>query len=54
LAGCPIEIVQMILGHSSDEITRRIYAHLIGGEAADQINEAAKLLTRHRPYRRTM
>ena len=25
----PIEIVQLILGHSSPEVTRRVYAHLL-------------------------
>ncbi len=27
--GVPIEVVQMILGHSTPEITRKIYAHLV-------------------------
>ncbi len=52
--GVPIEIVQLILGHSSPQVTRQVYAHLIRGEAAQQVNEAAKLLTRHRPDRRTL
>ncbi|MEU8607503.1 tyrosine-type recombinase/integrase [Actinoplanes sp. NPDC048791] len=31
LAGeVPIEIVQLILGHSSPEVTRRVYARLCG------------------------
>jgi integrase len=49
--GVPIEIVQMILGHSSPEITRRIYAHLMRKEAAEQVGTASKLLTQHRPDR---
>jgi Phage integrase family len=49
--GVPIEIVQMILGHSSPEITRRVYAHLMRKTAAEQVERASKLLTRHRPDR---
>src|SRR6266511_3626504 len=49
--GVPIEIVQMILGHSSPEITRRVYAHLMRKTAAEQVGKASKLLTRHRPDR---
>jgi integrase len=49
--GVPIEIVQMILGHSTPEITRRVYAHLMRKAAAKQVEKAAKLLTRHRPGR---
>ncbi|MBL7260650.1 tyrosine-type recombinase/integrase [Paractinoplanes lichenicola] len=47
--GVPIEIVQMILGHSTPEVTRRVYAHLMRSETAAQVEEAAKLLTHHRP-----
>ena len=46
--GVPIEVVQMILGHSSPEITRKVYAHLIRRAAADQVEAAAELLTKHR------
>jgi hypothetical protein len=49
--GVPIEIVQMILGHSSPEISRRVYAHLMRKTAAEQVEKASKLLTRHRPDR---
>lgn len=49
--GVPIEIVQLILGHSTPAITRRVYAHLMRKEAAQQVAEASKLLTRHRPDR---
>jgi integrase len=34
--GAPIEIVQLILGHSSPEVTRRVYAHLMRATAAKQ------------------
>ena len=47
--GVPIEIVQMILGHSTPEITRRVYAHLMRKTAAKQVEKASKILTRHRP-----
>ena len=49
--GVPIEIVQMILGHSTPEITRRVYAHLMRKNAAEQVEKATDLLTRHRPRR---
>ncbi|MEV0213552.1 tyrosine-type recombinase/integrase [Micromonospora sp. NPDC050695] len=52
--GVPIEIVQMILGHSSPEITRRVYAHLMRKIAAEQVKEASKLLTQHRPDRKDL
>jgi integrase len=51
--GVPIEIVQLILGHSSPEVTRRVYAHLMRATTADQVEKAVELLTRHRPDRRT-
>jgi integrase len=44
----------MILGHSSPEITRRVYAHLMRKTAAEQVGKASKLLTRHRPDRDAM
>jgi integrase len=46
--GVPIEIVQMILGHSSPSVTRRIYAHVMKKITADQVERATELLTRHR------
>jgi integrase len=46
--GVPIEIVQMILGHSSPEVTRRVYAHLMRRAAAEQVETATELLTKHR------
>ncbi len=49
--GVPLEVVQMILGHSSPEVTRRIYAHLMRKSAAEQVVKASKLLTVHRPLR---
>lgn len=35
--GVPIDVVQMILGHSSPEVTRQIYAHLQRGSTAAQM-----------------
>jgi integrase len=49
--GVPIEIVQMILGHASPEVTRRIYLHLMRKATADQVEKATQLLTKHRPRR---
>ena len=49
--GVPIEIVQLILGHSSPEVTRRVYAHLMRATTAAQVEKAVELLTRHRPRR---
>jgi integrase len=49
--GVPIEIVQMILGHSSPEVTRKVYAHLMRKAAARQVETATELLTRHRRKR---
>ena len=46
--GVPMEVVQMILGHASPEITRRVYAHLIKKATAEQVERATALLTRHR------
>jgi integrase len=41
----PIEVVQMILGHASRDVTRRVYKHLLRKEAAKQVDKAAKFLT---------
>jgi len=49
--GVPIEVVQMILGHASPDVTRRVYKHLMRKETAKQVEKASKLLTRHRPKR---
>ncbi|GAA3962839.1 tyrosine-type recombinase/integrase [Actinoplanes auranticolor] len=49
--GVPIEIVQLILGHSSPEVTRRVYAHLMRTTTSAQVEKAVELLTRHRPSR---
>lgn len=46
--GVPIEIVQMILGHSSPTVTRQVYSHLLRGTTASQVEVAAQLLTKHR------
>jgi integrase len=52
--GVPIEIVQLILGHSSPVVTRQVYAHLMRGETSKQVEKAVELLTRHRPTRNTV
>lgn len=46
--GVPIEIVQMIMGHSSPDVTRKVYAHVMRQATTDQVNVATDLLTRHR------
>jgi integrase len=46
--GVPIEVVQMILGHSSPVVTRQVYAHLMKQATADQVDAATDLLTQHR------
>ncbi|MGL5824514.1 MAG: tyrosine-type recombinase/integrase [Nocardioides sp.] len=46
--GVPIEVVQMILGHSSPAVTRQVYAHVMKRATADQVDAATELLTRHR------
>lgn len=46
--GVPIELVQMILGHSSPVVTRQVYAHVMRQTTAEQVNTATELLTRHR------
>lgn len=43
--GVPIEVVQMILGHSSPAVTRRVYAHLIRRATAEQFEAATRRLT---------
>lgn len=39
-AGIPIDIVQMVLGHSSPEVTRLIYAHLQRSSTAEKMEAA--------------
>jgi integrase len=46
--GVPIDVVQMVLGHSSPEVTRRVYAHVMRRSASEQVEAASELLTRHR------
>jgi integrase len=46
--GVPIEVVQMILGHARPTTTRRVYAHVIRGTTAEQVELATDLVTRHR------
>jgi integrase len=43
-AGVPIETVQLILGHSSPAVTRRIYTHILRGPAAAAVEAAADLV----------
>lgn len=43
-AGVPIDTVQMILGHASPEVTRRIYGHLQRGSVAQQMEDAFEAL----------
>jgi integrase len=47
--GVPIEVVQMILGHASPEVTRKVYAHVMRKITAAQVEQATQLLTQHRP-----
>ena len=46
--GVPIELVQMILGHSSPTVTRRVYAHVMREATADQVEKASQLLDKYR------
>ena len=46
--GVPMEVVQIILGHSSPEVTRRVYRHLLRKATAAQVESATELLTQHR------
>ena len=46
--GVPIEIVQLVLGHSSPAVTRRVYAHVMKKATAEQVEAASDLVTRHR------
>jgi integrase len=46
--GVPIEVVQMILGHATETTTRRVYAHVMRGTTAEQVEHAMNQLTRHR------
>ena len=39
----------MILGHARPTTTRRVYAHVIRGTTAEQVEKATDLVTRHRP-----
>lgn len=46
--GVPIEVVQMVLGHTSPEITRKVYGHLLRSSTAEQVEVASRLVTQHR------
>jgi integrase len=48
VGGAPIEVVQMVLGHSSPAVTRAVYRHMLKKATAEQIEAATELLTRHR------
>ena len=49
--GVPIEVVQLILGHASPDVTREVYAHVLRKVTAAQVEKATELLTQHRPKR---
>jgi hypothetical protein len=38
----------MVLGHSSPTVTRRVYAHLLRGATAEQVEAATARLTMQR------
>jgi integrase len=46
--GVSIEVVQVMLGRASPEVTRRVYKHILRKVTAKQVEKASKLLTRHR------
>jgi integrase len=46
--GVPIEIVQLVLGHRSPTVTRRVCAHVMDGATAQQVEAASDLVTMHR------
>lgn len=46
--GVPIEVVQMILGHSSPAVTRKVYAHLMRKSTGEQFTAGTQRLTERR------
>ena len=46
--GVPIEVVQMILGHSSPAVTRQVYAHIMKRATAQQLETSTLPLTERR------
>jgi integrase len=46
--GVPIEVVQMILGHSSPAVTRQVYAHVMRRATAEQFVAGTRRLTDQR------
>ncbi len=46
--GVPIEVVQMILGHSTPTVTRRVYAHVMRKATSAQVERALALVSVHR------
>jgi hypothetical protein len=45
--GVPIEIVQLILGHSSPTVTRRIYPYVMKKATAEQVGTASRPITKN-------
>jgi integrase len=52
--GVPIQVVQMILGHASADVTREVYAHVLRRVTAAQVEKATELLTQHRVQQRRL
>ena len=46
--GVPIEVVQMVLGHSSPAVTRQGYAHIMKRATAQQLETSTLQLTERR------
>jgi hypothetical protein len=46
--GVPIQTVQMIFGHSSPAVTRKVHAHLMRRASAQQVEAAVKARTEQR------
>src|SRR6476619_2744941 len=46
--GVPIDVVQMILGHSSQAVTKKFYAHIMRSVTAQQVQTASELITKFR------
>jgi integrase len=43
-----MEIVQLVLGHSSPSVTRQVYAHVMKRATAEEVRVASELVTKHR------
>jgi integrase len=46
--GVPIEVVQMVLDHSSPAVTRQVYAHIVKRATAQQLETSTLQLTEQR------